>query len=150
MDILQLRAGIAEVLAAELGRYTLPNGEYTPALSVRAEGEALPVRTRAEGLEAVIIRDPDLRAIPQYAEAGALRTWTVLLVAWSTYVEVEIAAAKLIHAYAGSRADPVPVPKGTGPLHQVRLSIVTPSIPVSTLPGPRVYRSGVYQPGVFV
>lgn len=150
MDILQLRAGIATLLAAELGRYTLPNGSVTPSISVRAEGENLPSRTTAEGLEVVIIRDPALTAIPQYSEAGALRSWNVLLVAWSTYVETEIAAAKLIYAYPGSTYTSVPVPRGTGPLHQTRITIPSNSIPVSDLPGPRVFRIGVFQPGVFV
>lgn len=150
MNILQLRAEIADLLADELGVYTLPNGETTPAISVRAAGEDLPTGTSVEGLEVVIIRDPDLNAIPQYDEAGALRRWSVFLVSWSSYVEIEVATAMLIRAYAGSRSDTIPVPRDTGPLTQTRVTIVSPSIPVSDLPGPRVYRTGVFLPGVFV
>lgn len=150
MNILQLRSEIADLLSDELGVYTLPNGATTPAISVRAEGEALPAGTTADGLEVVIIRDPDLTPILQYSEAGALKRWIIFLVVWNTYVEVEVAATLLIHAYAGSRVDTVPVPRGTGPLHQTRIVIPSPPPPVSVPTGEGVYVTGVFDVGVFV
>ena len=134
MNILQLRAEIEDLLDYELGTYTLPNGETTQAISVRAEGSNLPSRTQVDGLEVVIIRDPELQVIPQYSEAESLRRWTVLLVAWNSYVDIGAAADKLVYTFSGSTADPVPVPRGTGPLHQTRITIVSPSVPMSSLP----------------
>jgi hypothetical protein len=150
VNILQLRAEIEDLLTDELGVYTLPNGETTPAISVRADGEALPAGTTAEGLEVVIIRDPDLTPILQYSEAGTLKRWIIFLVVWSTYVEVEVAAAKLIYAYAGSRIDTVPVPRGTGPISQTRLVIPSPPPPVEVPAGDGVYVPDVFEVGVFV
>jgi len=149
VNILQLRSEIEDLLTAELGVYTLPNGETTPAISVRAEGEALPAGMTADGLEAVIIRDPDLTPILQYSEAGTLRRWVVYLVVWNTYVEVETAIAELVYTYAGSRVDTVPVPRGSGPLHQSRIVIPSPPPPPPTaVTG--VYVTGVFEVGVFV
>ena len=148
MNILQLRSEIEDLLTAELGVYTLPNGETTPAISVRAEGEALPAGMTADGLEAVIIRDPEPTAILQYSEASILRRWVVYLVVWNTYVEVETAIAELVYTYAGSRVDTVPVPRGTGPLHQTRIVIPSPPPLPAAVTG--VYVTGVFEVGVFV
>lgn len=148
MNILQLRSEIEVLLADQLGLYTLSNGETTPAISVRAEGEALPAGQTADGLEAVIIRDPDLTAIPQYSEAGTLRRWVVYLVVWNTYVEIETAIDRMVYTYAGSRVDTVPVPRGTGPLHQTRITFPGPPPLSSTMNN--VYVTGVFESDVFV
>lgn len=148
MNILQLRSEIEVLLAGELGTYTLPNGETTPAISVRAEGEALPAGITANGLEVVLIRDPDLTTILQYSEAGTLRRWIVYLVVWNTYTEVETAVDSMVYTYAGSRVDTVPVPRGSGPLHQTR--IVLPGPPPLASAVENVYVTGVFEVGVFV
>ena len=134
MNILELRTELATLLAAELGTYTLPNGSTTPAIAVRSSGEALPPNTTCTGLEVVIIRDPDLRPIPQYSEAGALRTWTVFLIDWSDSVDLEPVAAYLIESYDGTQISTVPVPKGTGPQNQIRLSILSNVPPAGNIP----------------
>lgn len=148
MNILQLRTEIQSLLTAELGSYTLPNGETTPAISVRSGGETLAAGTTADGLEAVIIRDPDLIPLLQYSDADTLRRWVVYLVVWSTYVQVETAIDLLVYAFAGSRVDTIPVPRGTGPLNQVR--IVIPDPPAVPAAITDVYVPGVFELGVFV
>ena len=148
MNILQLRSEIEALLSSQLGTYTLPNGETTPAIAVRPEGEALSADTTADGLEVVIIRDPDLTAILQYADADTIRRWVVYLVVWNTYVQVETATDLLVNAFAGTRIDPVPVPRGTGPLHQSRL--IVPDPPATPAAVVDVYVPGVFEIGVFV
>ena len=133
MNILQLRTEVEALLGDELGTYTLPNGEVTPSISVRSEGEDLPARTSVDGLEVVLLRDPELAPIPQYADTGALRLWTVLLVAWNDLADIQLASAKLISTY-GSRVSTIPVTRDVGPLRQVRIVITTPSIPVDQIP----------------
>ena len=134
MNILELRNELATLLAAELGTYTLPNGATTPAIAVRSSGETLPADTTCTGLEVVIIRDPDLTPIPQYTEAGALRTWTVFLIDWSDAVDLEPIGAYLIESYDGTQVVTVPVPKGTGPQNQLRLSIISNVGPAGNIP----------------
>ena len=43
MDVLTLRTELETVLVNYLGDYTLANGAKTPAISVRAAGESLPL-----------------------------------------------------------------------------------------------------------
>lgn len=141
MNILELRNDLETLLAAELGNYTLPNGEVTSAISVRSSGESLPAGTTATGLEVVIIRDPDLSAVPQYTNPDAIRTWTVFLVDWSNAVDLEPIGAYLIEAYPGSQVSTVAVPRTGGPQNQMRVSIISDSIPADDFPpyNPTVY-----------
>ena len=134
MNLLELRNELASLLSASLGTYTLPNGATTPAISVRSSGEALPTGTTVTGLEVVLIRDPDLTPIPQYAEAGALRNWTVFLVDWSDATDLEPIGAYLVEAYAGTQVTTVAVPKGTGPQNQMRVTIQSNAEPPQGFP----------------
>ena len=134
MNLLELRNELEILLAAELGTYTLPNGDTTPAISVRSSGENLPTGTTATGLEVVIIRDPDLTPIPQYADAGALRNWTVFLVDWSEAVDLEPIGAYLIEAFAGTQISTVAVPRTGGPQNQMRVTIQSSAEPAAGFP----------------
>ena len=134
MNLLELRNELATLLSSALGTYTLPNGDTTPAIEVRSSGEALPSSTKVEGLEVVIIRDPDLTPITQYTDSPSIRTWTVFLVDWSDAVSLEPIGAYLVAAYGGSSISTVPVPKGTGPQNQLRLSIPTTQTPATGFP----------------
>jgi len=134
VNLLELRTELATLLDTALGTYTLPNGDTTPAISVRSSGEALPATTTVEGLEVVIIRDPDLTPIPQYSDANAVRTWTVFLVDWSDAVNLEPVGAYLIEVYGGSNVTTLSVPKGSGPQNQMRVTIPTTSAPGTGFP----------------
>ena len=134
MNVLELRTELASLLSASLGTYTLPNGATTPAIAVRSSGDSLSAGTSVTGLEVVIIRDPNLTPIPQYAESGALRTWTVFLVDWSDAVDLEPIGAYIIEAYAGTAVSTVAVPKGTGPQNQMRITIQSNAVPPSGFP----------------
>ena len=123
MTLLELRTEIAALLSASLGVYTLPNGATTPAISVRSSGEALATGTSVTGLEVVLIRDPDLTPIPQYSDAGALRSWTVFLIDWNNATTLEPIGAALVEAYGGTQLTTVAVPKGSGPQNQMRVTI---------------------------
>jgi hypothetical protein len=134
VNVLELRTELASLLSASLGTYTLPNGATTPAIAVRSSGESLSAGTSVTGLEVVIIRDPNLTPIPQYAESGALRTWTVFLIDWSDAVDLEPIGAYIIEAYAGTAVSTVAVPKGTGPQNQMRITIQSNAVPPSGFP----------------
>lgn len=134
MNVLELRTELASLLSASLGTYTLPNGSTTPAIAVRSSGQALSAGTTVTGLEVVIIRDPDLTPIPQYADAGALRAWTVFLVDWSDAVDLEPIGAYIVEAYAGTAVSTLAVPKGTGPQNQMRITIQSNAEPANGFP----------------
>jgi len=134
VNLLELRTELASLLSASLGTYTLPNGATTPAISVRSSGEALPTGTSVTGLEVVLIRDPDLTPIPQYADAGALRSWTVFLIDWSDATDLEPIGAYLVEAYPGTQITTVAVPKGTGPQNQMRVTIQSVAQPPEGFP----------------
>lgn len=123
MDLLQLRNQLETLAVDDLGVYTLPNGIQTPAFAVRSPGERLPVGTTVTGLELVLIRNPDLAPISQYAAQAAFRTWTLFLVNWDHAANLEDVAAKIINTYPGTTSRPVLVPEGAGPKHQLRLEI---------------------------
>jgi hypothetical protein len=134
VNLLELRTELASLLSASLGTYTLPNGATTPAISVRSSGEALPTGTTVTGLEVVLIRDPDLTPIPQYADSGALRSWTVFLIDWSDATDLEPIGAYIVEAYAGTQVTTVAVPKGTGPQNQMRVTIQSVAEPPEGFP----------------
>lgn len=130
MELLALRTAIEEKLEELLGEYKLSNGSTTPAISVRSTGERIPPGTKVSGLEAVIIREPDLQEARVYKDALALRRWTVYLVDWSGQGDLEAAASELVYAFGGARTFPVLVPEGAGPKAQRR--VVIPTSPPAT------------------
>lgn len=134
MNLLELRNELATLLSASLGTYTLPNGATTPAIAVRSSGENLPPDTAVSGLEVVVIRDPDLTPIPQYSDAGALRTWTIFLIDWSNAVDLEPIGAYLIEAYPGTQVSTIAVPRTGGPQNQMRVTIQSNAAPAEGFP----------------
>jgi hypothetical protein len=134
VNLLELRNELATLLSASLGTYTLPNGATTPAIAVRSSGENLPPDTAVSGLEVVVIRDPDLTPIPQYSDAGALRTWTIFLIDWSNAVDLEPIGAYLIEAYPGTQVSTIAVPRTGGPQNQMRVTIQSNAAPAEGFP----------------
>lgn len=149
MNLLQLRTDLETLLTPVLGTYTLPNGSATPAISVRSSGEALPANTRVSGLEAVLIRDPDLTPIRQYNTPNSLRTWTLFLVDWSELVNLEPIGAFLVRTYPNAEVSTVAVPRTGGPQNQMRVLLPFSAPPVTELVGTGVYAPSIYEPGVF-
>lgn len=126
MDVLTLRTELETTLVDVLGTYRLANGATTPAISVRSSGESLPAGTTVTGLECVILRDPELVPIRQYAKEHAFRRWTCYLVQWTDEgVSLQDVAGRLIWAYPGSNAVSINVPQSVGPRHQMRIDIQT-------------------------
>jgi hypothetical protein len=125
MNIRDLRNGIEATLTSVLGLYRLPNGATTPAIAVRAWGESLPAGTVVEGLEVVIIREPEVVPIRQYRQEVAADRWTLFLVDWSGNTSLQEVAGKLLWAWPGSNAVTVQVPQGVGPRSQMRVDLQT-------------------------
>lgn len=125
MNVLSLRTELETTLVDVLGTYTLANGVKTPAISVRAVGESLPAGQRVSGLEAVIVREPELEVVRQYRNEQAISRWTVYLVDWAGDTSLQDVAGRLIWAYPGSNAVTINVPKGVGPRSQMRVDIQT-------------------------
>lgn len=125
MDVLTVRTQVQSALSSHLGTYTLGNGATTPAISVRSANEPLPGGTKVTGLEAIIIREPQLEEARVYKDALATRRWTVYLVDWSGAGKLEAAAAALAYAIPGARSFDVFVPEGAGPRSQKRVLIPT-------------------------
>lgn len=125
MNIRDLRIQLETTLTSVLGTYRLPNGATTPAIAVRAWGESLPAGTVVEGLEVVIIRDPEMVEITQYRRQVAFHRWTLFLVDWTGDTSLQEVAGKLLWAYPGSNAVTVTVPQGVGPRGQMRVDVQT-------------------------
>lgn len=124
--MLTLRTELETTLVDVLGTYRLANGATTPAISVRSSGESLPAGTTVTGLECVILRDPELVPIRQYAKEHAFCRWTCYLVQWTDEgVSLQVVAGRLIWAYPGSNAVSINVPQSVGPRHQMRIDIQT-------------------------
>lgn len=123
--ILNLRTALETTLVDVLGVYRLANGMRTPAMGVRAAGESLPPGTTVEGLECVILREPELEVIRQYRQEEAFSRWTVYLVDWAGDASLQEVAGRLLWAYPGSNAVPITVPRGVGPRSQMRVDIRT-------------------------
>jgi hypothetical protein len=145
MNVLQLRTELETLLASVLGTYTLANGAEVPAVSVRSIGEGLATGTLVEGIELIIIRDPELSPVNQYMNQSASRSWILYLVDWDDTAELETVAAYIVHAYGGSTVESIPVGRGQGPQHQLRITIQAdagptddypPYQPVTQIPGP--------------
>lgn len=125
MDLLSLRTAIETTLVDQLGTYTLANGAKTTAVSVRAPGESLPPGTTVNGLEVVIVREPELVPVRQYQNEQAFSRWTLYLVDWSGDASLQEVAGRLLWSYPGSNAVSINVPRGVGPRSQMRVDITT-------------------------
>lgn len=125
MDLLSLRTALETTLVDHLGTYTLANGVATPAISVRAPGESLPAGTTVNGLEVVIVREPELVPVRQYQHEQAFSRWTLYLVDWNGDASLQEVAGRLLWSYPGSNAVSINVPRGVGPRSQMRVDIQT-------------------------
>lgn len=124
-NIRDLRIQLETTLVDVLGTYRLPNGATTPAIAVRAWGESLPAGTVVEGLEVVIIRDPEPVELVQYQRQVAFHRWTLFLVDWTGSISLQEIAGRLLWAWPGSNAVSIQVPKGVGPRGQMRVDLQT-------------------------
>lgn len=120
--LLDLRTTLTATLSAVLGTYTLANGSVCPAVRCSDPSETRYPGTVVQGLEMVIIKDPNLVPIRQYQEERVQAEWTVFLVAWGE-VTAARAAQLVIDAIPGTDAQPVSVPEGIGPQDQYQLTI---------------------------
>ncbi len=120
--LLDLRTTLSSLLASELGTYTLPNGSTTPAVRASGPDETRYPGTLVEGLEMVIIKDPDLVPVRQYQEERVTAEWTVFLVAWGDR-PAGIGAQMVVDAIPGCEVERVIMPEGVGPRDQYRLTI---------------------------
>jgi len=125
MDLLSLRTALETTLVDQLGTYVLANGARTPAMSVRAPGESLPPGTTVDGLEVVIVREPELVPVRQYQNEQAFSRWTLYLVDWNGDASLQEVAGRLLWSYPGSNAVTINVPRGVGPRSQMRIDITT-------------------------
>ncbi len=125
MDLLSLRTALETTLVDQLGTYVLANGARTPAISVRAPGESLPPGTTVDGLEVVIVREPELVPVRQYQNEQAFSRWTLYLVDWNGDASLQEVAGRLLWSYPGSNAVTINVPRGVGPRSQMRIDITT-------------------------
>jgi hypothetical protein len=125
MNIRDIRVQLETTLADVLGTYRLANGATTPAIAVRAEGDSLPPGTVVEGLEVVILRDPELEPVRQYRQETARLRWTLYLVDWTGGVPLQTIAGRLIWAYPGTNAVRINVPRGVGPGAQMRVDLLS-------------------------
>lgn len=124
-NIRDLRIQLETTLVDVLGTYRLPNGATTPAIAVRGWGESLPAGTVVEGLEVVIIRDPETVELTQYQRQVAFHQWTLFLVDWTGDLSLQEIAGRLLWAWPGSNAVTIQVPKGVGPRGQMRVTLQT-------------------------
>ena len=120
--LLDLRASLATALSGVVGAYTLANGSVTPAMRCSDPSETRYPGTIVQGLEVVILKDPELVPVRQYQEERAQAEWTVFLVAWGEY-SAAAAAQLVIDAFPGTDAQRVNVPEGIGPQDQYQLTI---------------------------
>ena len=129
MDAATLRAEISLALAADLGTYTLLNGETTPAISVRPEGARLAAGTTAAGLEVVILAEPRLSPVGAYLQQEGWREYFVFLVGWDETADITTAAEKLIYFFPGTEWQEIPIAKRIGPTNQARVIIRSTATP---------------------
>lgn len=125
MNVRDLRIQLETILTDVLGTYHLPNGATTPAIAVRAWGEGFSAGTVVDGLECLIINDPEPVPIRQYRQEVAADRWTLFLVDWGGEAALQDIAGRLLWAYPGSNAVTVQVPKGVGPKAQMKVEIQT-------------------------
>lgn len=116
MDVLALRTAVETTLVDLLGVYTMPNGQKTPAIAVRSDGEKLPSHWRVEGLECVLHREPVPQPLRQYKGQVAFNVWMADLVAWSSSVDLPLVTERLLANWPGCKFSDTTVVKNTGPL----------------------------------
>lgn len=83
MDAVQIRQPILDALAAsgvEIGIYTHPNGQTSPAMVV---GSATPPGVTVTGLEVVILPTPELSLRHTYGGSRGTQDFTVVLKRWN-------------------------------------------------------------------
>lgn len=149
MDAATLRTQIAAALADDLGTYTLLNGETTPAISVRPEGEGIAAGTTAEGLEVVILAEPRLSPVGAYLQQDTRREFVVFLVGWDGTADITAAAEKLIYLFPGTEWQEIPIAKRVGPSNQARViiqSTASPGVLWESLPNPIVLPKSITIP----
>jgi len=122
--LLDLRAALSDLLSSDLGTYTLANGATTPAIAVRAIGEARKTGTTVSGMELIIERDPDTIQVQTQGQSPSVYEWTIWLVSWDES-SLAVPAAKLVAAFPNVEAEPIKVPEGSGPSNQIRISLQT-------------------------
>lgn len=125
MDVLALRTLVQATLGDVLGTYTLANGVETPAISVRPPGVTLERNQRVEGLECVLIAEPEPIELRQYQQQVAFHRWTVQLLDWDGTSPLKQAAGLLLWSFPGSEAAQVPTGRNAGPLAQMRVFLQT-------------------------
>jgi hypothetical protein len=125
MDILSLRIALETLLADFVGTYRLANGTQTPAVHVRAVGEPMTAGTTVQGMEMVLVRDPELDPIRQYKAPKAFRRWQVYLIAWDDTADLEGAAALILGSYPSATISTITVPEQVGPQNQMLIEIQT-------------------------
>lgn len=130
MDVLTLRAQIEAVLSSYLGTYTLSNGETTPAVSVRDPGQGQTPGTKVNGLEVVILSQPEMVPVREYQNDNAIRVWSVYLVGWGSSVDLQESSAALMANFPGSEVATLSVPEDVGPRNQMRVTIRTNADPI--------------------
>jgi hypothetical protein len=123
MDAATLRTEISAALATDLGIYTLLNGETTPSISVRPEGERLAAGTSAAGLEVVILAEPRLSPVGVYLQQEDMMEFIVFLVGWDDSANITGAAEELISLFPGTEWQEIPIAKRIGPTNQARVII---------------------------
>ena len=131
MNILDLRTALETTLVDVLGTYKLANGIMTPAIAVRDMGESLQAGTKVTGLECIILREPELEPIRQYAYEQSVSRWTLFLVLWEeSDISLQEIAGRLLWAYPGSTAVGINVQQNAGPKHQIRIELRTNPDPI--------------------
>jgi len=122
--LLDVRAALSTLLGDYIGTYTLTNGATTPAVAVRAIGEARKTGTEVAGMELIIERDPDTIQVQTQGQSPTLYEWTIWLVSWDES-SLDAPAEAVVAAFANVEVEPIRVPEGSGPSNQIRISLQT-------------------------
>lgn len=118
-----LRDTIAALLEPELGTYTLPSGNQTPAISLLSTGDRRPTRD-VVGLEVVVFQTPILsNPQPMFDGLRHNNTWQIFLVQWQGDDTLLTAREKLEATFPGIRSMPVPIQKGLECREQLSVKI---------------------------
>ena len=133
--LLGLRASLEQVLADQLGTYTLANGATTPAVRVSSPDDRRQPGTTVSGVELVIVKEPTLVPVRQYEQERPLSEWTLYLVGWDIDSDITHSSALIQNAFAGCTTERVTVPDGVGPQNQIKVTLLQGSyLTDTTLP----------------
>jgi hypothetical protein len=111
MNIDEFRRQIAELLAEQLGTYTLENGATTPALTVAHTGDSL-ADLPTTGLEVIIRAVPESeKAVVTYGQNQPQQTWQLFLRQWHGPNTITAAKHALEAAYLGTTCITLKIPK---------------------------------------